>query len=628
MLLRTLAVKRNAGEGTPAGSSLQLQKYVSRPSGRLWHVTHYGNALWTSGLFGSGRNAIMKKKRAAAIVAVVLLIALAGAAAEISRAGVVERSYFASAMPSQEPGDATTEEPQDPALPDGTTPAEAAEEAAAESTGESAAVDARQDAVTSGVLPVIAVQTKSTDENVMDFVTRPVAKHVAESLAARTEGYEAPEPYYERCAITVTDADGAVLLYEVNAEVKVRGNWTTSYNKKPLRIKFAEKQSLLGMNGGNKYKSWVLLAEYKDISMLRNKVALQMAREILGADGYYASDARLVEVTINGKYYGVYLLVEQQQVKRGRIEITSPEEGYSAADIGYFLEYDGYYKNEDALQQFRVSYCDDAALIPYDGSGGGGRTATPLCGGSNDVGFAIKSDINSQTQHDFIASYIENVYRIMYEAAYNDKAFVFNRDYSELSEDETLTSRQAVEAVIDVQSLVDSYIICEITCDADIYWSSFFMDVDFGLGGSRKLTFEAPWDFDSALANKDRCASGEGFYAANIVVDVNGWYESINPWLAVLANEDWYQQMVRERWTKAFDDGVFDRAIQMIKDDSTAYEAAFVKNYNKWRNNIRNDAASKNRRNAAVNRTEKKNAEYLAEWLGKRVDFLNGEWHL
>ena len=482
-----------------------------------------------------------------------------------------------------------------------------------------------QFAETSGTLPVIAIQTKSTDKNALDFVTEPVNEYVAKSIASWTPGYNPPAPYYEECCISVKDTDGTVMLDSADADVKVRGNWTTTHAKKPLRIKFAEKQSMLGMNEGGEFKNWMLMAEYKDLSMLRNKTALQIANEILGEDGYYASDARLVEVTINGEYFGVYLLTEMQQINEGRVDITKPEKDYTGTDIGYLMEFDGYYKNEDELNRFWVSYCRDAELTPYDGEGGSGKTATPLSGGSNDVGISIKSDIYSQEQHDFIASYVNNVYKIMYEAAYNDKAYVFNSGYTDITEDSSLTPQQAVEAAVDIQSLADSYIMCELTCDADLYWSSFYMDADFGEGGSKKLTFEAPWDFDSALGNKDRCASGEGFYAANILKDVNDNYRTINPWLAVLANEDWYQEIVRDRWAKAYDSGVFTRAIEAINSDSESYSAAFELNYGKW--DIRsNESAGEWCRAAAACQNEKQAADYLASWLTTRVDFLNSQW--
>lgn len=476
-------------------------------------------------------------------------------------------------------------------------------------------------------MPVIDIKTK--DGNSTDFVTAPVTRLVSEKIASWTPNYVMPpEPYYTDCSVSITSADDKLLIDSANASVKVRGNWTTSYNKKPLRIKFETKQSILGLNDGGEYKNWLLLAEYKDFSMLHNKTALQLAGEILGKDGYYAADSQLVEVTINGEYWGVYLLTEQQQINGGRVEITEPEKDYAGTDIGYFLEYDGYYYTEDPLHSFKVNYHNDAELIPYDGNNGSGRRAKPSANGKNDVGITIKSDIYSRGQHDLIERYVNNVYDIMYEAAYNHKAFVMSGDFSSIAEAPALTPREAVERVVDVRSLVDSYILAELTCDADIYWSSFFMDVDLGAGGSGKLRFEAPWDFDSALGNKDRCADGQGFFAANIIYDVDGKIrEMCNPWLMVLMNEDWYQELVMERWTEIYDSGAFDRAYDMISSDSERHEAAFTRNYDKWDNIRHNDAKNELCAGAAACTTQKQAAEYLRSWLEARVSFLDSKWH-
>lgn len=475
-------------------------------------------------------------------------------------------------------------------------------------------------------MPVIDIQTKKSGSDALDFVTEPIARDVAKKISSWTPGYRIPpEPYYEECTVSVTDEDKRVVIDAANANVKVRGNWTTAYNKKPLRIKFENKQTMLGLNDGNEYKNWLLFAEYKDFSMLRNRTALRLAEEILGGDGYYSADSRLVEVNINGEYWGVYLLTEYQQINGGRVDITDTAPGYKGTDIGYFLEYDGYFYTEEPLKRFRVSYHDNAPLNPY---GDTSRTATPTAGGKNIVGVTIKSDVYSQEQHDFIERFVNNVYNIMYEAAYNDKAFVMSDDFSAISETAELTPREAVERVADVRSLVDSYILAELTCDADIYWSSFFMDADFGSGGDRKLRFEAPWDFDSALGNKDRCADGTGFYAGNIIFDVNGEFEEMcNPWLMVLVNEDWFIDAVKERWTEIYDSGTFIRANELIKSEYETYEAEFNRNYEKWDNIRHNDAANELCWRAAGCTNQILAAGYLQSWLESRVDFLNSQWH-
>lgn len=497
-----------------------------------------------------------------------------------------------------------------------------------------AAIDA---AAEQAVLPVLTIETKSKDPDVLKFVKEPITGHVAESKASWTPGFKIPdEPYYEECTITLKGSDGNVMLDAADAKVKVRGNWTTTYDKKPLRIKFNEKQSMLGLNNGAEQKNWLLLAEYKDASMLRNKTALYASREILGADGYYAADADFVQVEINGEYWGMYLLSDMQQVSSQRVDITEPEKDYTGTDIGYFMEYDGYFENEDELHSFPLDFADNAPLKAYDGTDDEHlMRVLPMTRTEHKdaVGITIKSSIYSQEQHDFIDNFVNNTYRIMYEAAYNHKAFVFDSDYKTISEATDITPQQAVEKVVDVQSLVDTYIISELTCDADIYWSSFYMDVDFGPDGNKKLTFEAPWDFDSSMGNKDRCIDGTGFYASNIVPDVNGGseyggYETVNPWLVLLAHEDWYQDMIKKTWTKAYDSGVFERTCKIISDDSSTLQNEFEKNYSKW-NNIKNNMDFVNELSTPAKKckTELEAAEFLLSWLTSRVNFLNEQWH-
>ena len=486
----------------------------------------------------------------------------------------------------------------------------------------------------------VSIQTVSKEENATDFATETLSRVVA--LSYGLEGSDAPpEPYYEACTISLRDPDGSVLLDSVPADVKVRGNWTTMYDKRPFRIKFNEKQTIKGLNNDNAMKNWVLLAEYKDASMLRNKTALSISREILEKDGLYASDAKLVEVDLNGEYLGVYLLAEFQQINKDRVDIFDAPKDYTGTDIGYFLEFDGNYVFEDEaeLQTFDIDYEKNAKLESFNGDEKG-RMMTPLSKHWPDltIGITIKNDIASKEQHDFIEGFVKNTYKIMYEAAYHNKAFEFNDDFTKITETDKITPEEAVRKVVDVESLADMYVISEVTCDADIYWSSFFMDADFSAEGDKKLRFEAPWDFDSAMGNKDRCADGTGFYAASIVPDVNSpavvdpsdpeQYELINPWLAVLMNQSWYRDIIREKWTSAYDSGVFDRALKLIENDKVEYKTAFENNYKKWNNLGKGtDFAHELTQRALSCKNEEEAADYLHEWLESRVKLLNDYWH-
>ncbi|MBR3629845.1 MAG: CotH kinase family protein, partial [Oscillospiraceae bacterium] len=325
-------------------------------------------------------------------------------------------------------------------------------------------------------------------------------------------------------------------------------------------------------------------------------------------------------------------LTEQQQISSERVQITKPEQGYAGTDIGYFMEYDGYYTDEEPLQAFAVDYADNAPLIPFNGDEPGNAPVCPLNEGGKDrkqnVGITIKSDIYSQEQHDFIASYVNNVYRILYYAAYEDKAYAFNADYTAIAPAEGMTPREAAAAVVDLDSLADMYIVSEVSVDADLYWSSFFMDVDFGEGGDRRLRFEAPWDFDSAFGNKDRCANGKGFYAASVLTDVNDTYECINPWMAVLMQENWFQEIVRNKWTAAYDSGVFARTAELVRSDAVQYAESFRRNEERWPNiRLQSNIRSELCRRSAKCKDQAESAEYLASWLESRIAFLNEYWH-
>ena len=74
------------------------------------------------------------------------------------------------------------------------------------------------------VLPVLSIQTKSTDENVMSFISEPIAKQVSDDIAAYEPSFERPpEPYYEDCTVMLKSADGETLLQAADAQVKEIG---------------------------------------------------------------------------------------------------------------------------------------------------------------------------------------------------------------------------------------------------------------------------------------------------------------------------------------------------------------------------------------------------------------------
>ena len=108
------------------------------------------------------------------------------------------------------------------------------------------------------------------------------------------------EVYISNSLISVAEVE------EATFGIKGRGNSTWSAPKKPYAIKFDKKTSLMSLPED---KSWVLLANYYDTSLLRNDLAFYMGHEMSILD--YTPHFYPVELTLNGEYKGIYQLGEK-----------------------------------------------------------------------------------------------------------------------------------------------------------------------------------------------------------------------------------------------------------------------------------------------------------------------------
>lgn len=470
-------------------------------------------------------------------------------------------------------------------------------------------------------MPVIYI-TPSSGKT--DFVTKPVSKVV---------GRSAPEPYYEKCSISVVNKYGQTELTDSPAEVKVRGNWTTSYDKKALRIKFSKdadgnkKHPMLGLNGGKDFKNWVLLAEYKDWSMLRNSCAFKMAKII--DSKYYASDFQPVNVyfrvpnkdgELEDKYWGVYLLAEQQEINKKRVNITEADDNYTGTDIGYLLEYDSYADNEEANQHFTATFGQKIKDI--------NNVEIDTNDGQFNKKFTIKNDVYDAAQTEFIKNYINNVWLICYNAVYEKEYKQFTSDYTGLENCPSgTTCQECIEKVIDIDSLVAAYVLQEIACDPDLYFSSFYLNVDFGKKGDKKLRFDAPWDFDSTMGNKRFCVDGKGFYAGTKAKDVNGNAGNYgNPWMLILTNETWFQEKVKNKWIEVCPT-LTAEIPAFIEAMTEKYAEDYAANTDRWKNISTTNTVCGELNDTAKNcKTQAEAAAWLKEWLLLRFDGITEAW--
>lgn len=132
---------------------------------------------------------------------------------------------------------------------------------------------------------------------------------------------ESKENYID-CTVTVSHENADWNLEEVTGGIRGRGNSTWEwYPKKPYRIKFDKKQSLLGLGEA---KSWVLLAEYRDPTDLMNAFVFELGQLL---EMPFTNHNRYVEVTLNGDYIGLYHLTEQVQQGKTRVNIDE-KKGY------------------------------------------------------------------------------------------------------------------------------------------------------------------------------------------------------------------------------------------------------------------------------------------------------------
>lgn len=430
---------------------------------------------------------------------------------------------------------------------------------------------------------------------------------------------------YETAQVSVSNCDDTYALSNVACNVKVRGNYTLDYPQKGIRLKFDKKQKMLGLNNNEKYKSWVLLADYKDLANSNNALSLFLAQNMLKADGLYGTDFSYANVYINNTYWGVYLVAEQQQTGTTRINVAEAEKladgtYYQGTDIGYICELDYYYDQEDLAlggdYTFTMNY-EGGSLTNYDGD--------TVSGFIN--GYTMKSDTYSDAQRTFIKNYVQNTYKLMYQAARNNTFLKFNADYTALvpaAAGEFANAKECIARSVDLQSLTDMYILQDISCDPDVGYSSFYLDCDMSANGDKKLRFEAPWDYDSGYGITTRMSDPEsGTFAANHKGQNRQPYYP-NAWFTVLINQQWFRDMISLKWSEMKHFNLFQRSLDMVADIATKYETDFANLKNKWPQKFNRNSERTNQANSRT--TQKQAAQDLLNWTKKRYEYLDHQY--
>lgn len=314
--------------------------------------------------------------------------------------------------------------------------------------------------------------------------------------------------------ITVYNPDGTVDC-SVTGGVRLRGNTTQVYPKKPFAVKFNEKKSVLGMP---KHKRWVLLANWLDHSMIRNTVAFDIAqaveyawRQSGGAIGdgipwsVHGQNVELVFIE-NGEahHVGNYYLCEQIKIDENRLNIKDSYEDVlstNMADCGYLLEFD---MKEDEDTKYTTS---NGAWVKFKDDAIAGTSLFT----------AVSKKIQSIEDYLDAGNYTE---------AYK---------------------------LLDINSLVDQFLIWELTMNRE-YGDpgSVYMFMD----GDGKLCAGPVWDFDRGTFQNQEKATSLGNSTSYRVKPDNEWmflrsqesedYSYI--WYRQLMKDATFQQTVQQRW--------------------------------------------------------------------------------
>lgn len=444
-----------------------------------------------------------------------------------------------------------------------------------------------------------------------------------------------------------------------DVDMKVRGNQTAGFDKKGFQIKFnASKTNLLGLNGGKKFKKWVLLADAKDTTISRTALGMTMSKGVIGADSnVWSSDFTPVSVYLNDKYWGMYMLAEQKEVKNGRIKLDEPEDAdenpIMTTDIGYCFELDYYAKNEpakgaDGDPTFSINYGNYFRSSDYKiesclaNSGLGLVTTYTMNSDINDgPEDAHTTDANSN-QVKWIKARLQALFNVLGEAAKNKVAKDINDDNQVIST--SLSVRQTIEKNFDLNAWAEGFIINAVCLPPDVGYSSFYMSFNNAPDGDKKLRYDNPWDFDSNFGNRrnfiekpDTASSSGGWGQSSY--DPYFMDRTANMWLQLLGKLDFFMNdYVKPKWNAARENGTFEDMVKLAKTYYKYYDSEYAKNFAKWTTTQASDnnvgsyfngdgVNSGELRKPFVNVNERKDAQKeTLNWLVKRVNYLEKKW--
>lgn len=387
--------------------------------------------------------------------------------------------------------------------------------------------------------------------------------------------------------ICVVLADGTTEYQNALPKIVSRGNVSWDKPKKPYTIKLQEKYPLCGLRKGDK---WRLLALWNEGSKLNSKLAFDIASK-MGMPN--TAQGTWIDLYLNGSYNGIYLLTETVTVADGRVDIYNLEKEnrqYNAE-----LENARHYEEErrkgyllDHVKTIDGGYLIEKDLWEY-------YEEEP-------VGFEIPSGYRfsikepahaSKEQVDYIADYVEGIDRMVQE-----------RD-------------PAVWEVLDLDSLVQAFLVDEITLETDVAATSMYFYKDVG---DKTLYIGPVWDYEHTFGERNvDVLEGKFVNYTYSVVDHTRHNDAALNWYSVLYETPEFREKMLEEYKKllpyfetVLDTGIYDYE-EMIQDSVKMDKVM-------WQDqNILG-------RSCGTFKDYHANVKYTAFFLAKRLNYLCERW--
>jgi uncharacterized protein YjdB len=329
--------------------------------------------------------------------------------------------------------------------------------------------------------------------------------------------------------MTLEDPTGQFSFSDLPGEIKGRGNFTWRLAKRPYQIKFVDSRAVLGMESA---RTWVLLANHADPSLMRNKLAYDLAGNI-GMP--FSPTSRWVDVRINGTYYGNYLLSEKTEVKKNRVQLTHPQGVLVELDNNYGTAEDYYFRtgSTNSLFVLKEAVSDvpdkDVAPLPADTQAGWDDVRATL----NELDGLLTA---------------------------------YNPDWD------------AISRLIDVDSFVKHYFVHELAENPEITQSSIYFYKD----GPDDVLHAGPiWDFDSSLGNYDKSEAYGAFTGSEYVKNAHILRNKGNSWNYHLFRNTEFVERTNTLWTEVVGPQVAALPAAIDGYRATVQNSA-AKNFERW----------------------------------------------